>query len=95
MNPHGFPSRMTVGKLFEVIAGKAAALSMETIDSTAYEERDIDKIEKVLMLNDLNYEGEDIFYSGTTGEQLSAYIFSGVVFYQKLKHMVQDKIHAR
>lgn len=42
-----------------------------------------------------NYNGKDIFYSGLTGEPLEAYVYSGPVYYQKLKHMVQDKMHAR
>lgn len=42
-----------------------------------------------------HYQGKDFFYSGITGEPLEAYIYSGPVYYQKLKHMVQDKIHAR
>ena len=50
---------------------------------------------QALISNGLSYTGKDAYYSGVTGEPLDAYIFSGPVFYQKLKHMVVDKIHAR
>ena len=42
-----------------------------------------------------NLQGKDMLYNGLTGEPLEAYIFFGPVYYQKLKHMVVDKMHAR
>lgn len=42
-----------------------------------------------------NYMGKDMLTSGITGQQLSAYIYFGPIYYQKLKHMVLDKMHAR
>lgn len=42
-----------------------------------------------------SFDGKDLLYSGTTGEMLNAYVFSGPIFYQRLKHCVQDKMHAR
>ncbi|KAJ8971880.1 hypothetical protein NQ314_000493 [Rhamnusium bicolor] len=80
MNPHGYPSRMTVGKLIELLAGKAGL---------------VEDVSEELIKHGFNYQGKDVFYSGITGEPLEAYIYSGPVYYQKLKHMVQDKIHAR
>lgn len=50
---------------------------------------------EALIRNGMNYTGKDCLYSGATGKILDAYIFSGPVFYQKLKHMVLDKMHAR
>ena len=50
---------------------------------------------ETLIRHGINYTGKDVLYSGTSGEPLDAYIFSGPVFYQKLKHMVLDKMHAR
>lgn len=52
-------------------------------------------VSEELARHGFNYQGKDFFYSGLTGEPLEAYIYSGPVYYQKLKHMVQDKIHAR
>lgn len=42
-----------------------------------------------------NYLGKDMLTSGITGQQMSAYIYFGPIYYQKLKHMVLDKMHAR
>lgn len=52
-------------------------------------------VSEELAKHGFNYQGKDVFYSGITGEPLEAYIYSGPVYYQKLKHMVQDKMHAR
>jgi len=100
MNPHGFPSRMTVGKLLELLVGKAGVYEGRQGYSSAFGEEhgSADNAEgaaEALIRSGLNYTGKDIFYSGTSGEPLDAYIFSGPVFYQKLKHMVLDKAHAR
>ncbi|KAK9870478.1 hypothetical protein WA026_008036 [Henosepilachna vigintioctopunctata] len=95
MNPHGFPSRMTVGKLIELLAGKAGLVEGKFHYGTAFEGSKVHDLNEELTRNGFHYEGKDVFYSGITGEILEAYIFSGPVYYQKLKHMVQDKIHAR
>ncbi|XP_034950653.1 DNA-directed RNA polymerase III subunit RPC2 [Chelonus insularis] len=95
MNPHGFPSRMTVGKLIELLAGKAGVLKGEFHYGTAFGGSKVSDICEELAKNGYNYLGKDMFYSGITGEPLQAYIYSGPVYYQKLKHMVQDKMHAR
>ena len=100
MNPHGFPSRMTVGKLLELLVGKAGVYEGRQGYSSAFGEEhgSADTAEataEALLRNGLNYTGKDSFYSGANGEPLDAYIFSGPVFYQKLKHMVLDKAHAR
>lgn len=100
MNPHGFPSRMTVGKMIEIVAGKAGALEGREAYGSAFGEAtgNADKIEDVcrqLVKRGYSYNGKDYFTSGTTGEPIKGYIFAGPVFYQKLKHMVVDKMHAR
>ena len=100
MNPHGFPSRMTVGKLLELLVGKAGVYEGRQALASAFGEEhgSADTAEAAaqeLIRNGLNYTGKDVLYSGTSGEPLDAYIFSGPVFYQKLKHMVLDKAHAR
>lgn len=95
MNPHGYPSRMTVGKLIELLSGKAGTLEGKFHYGTAFGGSKVQDVSDELMRHGYNYQGKDIFYSGITGEPLEAYIYSGPVYYQKLKHMVQDKIHAR
>ncbi|CAL7942914.1 unnamed protein product [Xylocopa violacea] len=95
MNPHGFPSRMTVGKLIELLAGKAGVIKGEFHYGTAFGGSKVEDVCEELIKHGYNYLGKDFFYSGITGEPLQAYIYSGPVYYQKLKHMVQDKMHAR
>ena len=95
MNPHGFPSRMTVGKMIELIAGKAALLEGRFAYGTAFGGDKVSDINECLIRHGYNYNGKDAMYSGITGEALEAYIFFGPVYYQKLKHMVLDKMHAR
>jgi DNA-directed RNA polymerase III subunit RPC2 len=100
MNPHGFPSRMTVGKLIELLVGKAGVYEGRQAYASAFGEEfnstdTPDTASEALIRNGLNYMGKDIYYSGTSGEPLDAYVFSGPVFYQKLKHMVLDKMHSR
>jgi DNA-directed RNA polymerase III subunit RPC2 len=95
MNPHGFPSRMTVGKLIELLAGKAGVQSGVFKDATAFSGEPVEFLSRELVRHGFNYAGKDCLTSGITGEMLNAYIFEGPVYYQKLKHMVADKMHAR
>ena len=95
MNPHGFPSRMTVGKLMELLGGKAGVLEGKFHYGTAFGGSKVDDICDELVKNGYNYQGKDILTSGITGEPLEAYIYHGPVYYQKLKHMVLDKMHGR
>ncbi|KAF7683458.1 DNA-directed RNA polymerase III subunit RPC2 [Astathelohania contejeani] len=95
MNPHGFPSRMTVGKILELLSGKAAVLEGCLEDATAFCENKCEEISKALIKHGYSYSGKDILMDGISGKMFSAYIFFGPVYYQKLKHMVADKIHAR
>lgn len=95
MNPHGFPSRMTVGKMIELIAGKAAVLDGRFAYGTAFGGDRMCDISESLIRHGFSYTGKDLITSGITGEPLTAYIFFGPVYYQKLKHMVLDKMHAR
>ena len=95
MNPHGFPSRMTVGKLIELLAGKAGVLDGKFHYGTAFGGDKVADVSEDLVRHGFNYSGKDYLTSGITGEPLSVYIFTGPVYYQKLKHMVMDKMHAR
>lgn len=95
MNPHGFPSRMTVGKLIELMAGKAGVLEGHFGYGTAFGGDKVEDVCGALVEHGFNYSGKEFVTSGITGEPLTAYIFFGPVYYQKLKHMVLDKMHAR
>jgi DNA-directed RNA polymerase III subunit RPC2 len=100
MNPHGFPSRMTVGKMIELVSGKAAVFEGRQGYGSAFGEQfgNADRVEvacSTLVKYGYSYVGKDILTSGITGEPLESYVFMGPVFYQKLKHMVMDKMHAR
>ncbi|CAK9196787.1 unnamed protein product [Sphagnum troendelagicum] len=100
MNPHGFPSRMTVGKMIELLGGKAGVMSGRFHYGSAFGEPSghadtVSAISETLVNHGFSYSGKDFIYSGITGYPLQAYIFMGPVYYQKLKHMVLDKMHAR
>uniref|UniRef100_A0A1A7W707 DNA-directed RNA polymerase subunit beta n=2 Tax=Iconisemion striatum TaxID=60296 RepID=A0A1A7W707_9TELE len=95
MNPHGYPSRMTVGKLIELLAGKAGVLDGRFHYGTAFGGSKVKDVCEDLIRYGYNYQGKDFVTSGITGEPLEAYIYFGPVYYQKLKHMVLDKMHAR
>lgn len=95
MNPHGFPSRMTVGKMLELVSGKAALLEGAYADATAFKNNEVREVCEVLTRSGYSYSGKDVFTSGTSGEPFEAYIFYGPIFYQRLKHMVADKMHCR
>ena len=98
MNPHAIPSRMTIGQLIECVMGKTCCLLGRYGDATPFS-KFADKNLKNLMdtLQSLGFEraGNEILYNGRTGEQLSTEIFIGPTYYQRLKHMVDDKTHSR
>ena len=95
MNPHGFPSRMTVGKMIELLGGKAAVFDGKLKDGTCFAGDSVEGLCKILTEHGFSYSGKDYLTCGQSGEPLQAYIFMGPVYYQKLKHMVMDKMHAR
>jgi DNA-directed RNA polymerase III subunit RPC2 len=95
MNPHGFPSRMTVGKMIELIAGKAGVLDGLRRYGSAFGGDSVEDCSQTLIRHGYSYGGKELMTSGITGEPLRSYVFFGPVYYQKLKHMVMDKMHAR
>lgn len=95
MNPHGFPSRMTVGKLKELMAGKSAVIKGGIHDATVFGGTSLEEMESILIKRGFHLKSKEIMTSGITGEPLKAYIYFGPIYYQKLKHMVLDKIHGR
>ena len=95
INPHAFPSRMTVGMMMESITGKAAAIRGKKADASAFVGEKMDDVKDVMGAAGFKYSGKEIMYDGRTGKQFPVEVFIGVVYYQKLHHMVADKIHAR
>src|SRR5208337_5166918 len=86
---------MTVGQFIESIAGKAGALRGSLVDGSAFAGEDIEDLEKVLKERGFEATGREVMYDGKTAKKFAADVFIGVVYYQKLHHMVADKIHAR
>ncbi len=95
INPHAIPSRMTIGQFLESMAGKVAAARGKWVDGTPFSNERPEKLKQALIRLGFNPSGRELFYNGITGERFAADIFVGVVYYQKLHHMVADKIHAR
>ncbi|BFZ58330.1 DNA-directed RNA polymerase I subunit rpa2 [Savitreella phatthalungensis] len=99
INPHAFPSRMTIGMFVESIAGKAGALKGCAQDATPFtfseQETAADFFGKQLAEQGFNYHGNEPMYSGVTGEEFKADIYIGLVYYQRLRHMVNDKFQVR
>jgi len=95
INPHAFPSRMTVGMMMESITGKAAAIRGRKVDASAFVGEKMEDVKGVMEDAGFKYSGKEIMYDGRTGKRFPVEVFLGVVYYQKLQHMVADKIHAR
>ena len=95
INPHAIPSRMTIGQLKETLLGKVLLQLGLFGDGTSFGELDIKDICKELQKVGYESRGEEILYDGLSGEQLASNIFIGPAFYQRLKHMVNDKQHSR
>lgn len=99
INPHAFPSRMTIGMFVESLAGKAGALHGIAQDATPWmfseDDTPADFFGEQLRKAGYNYHGNEPMYSGATGEELRADIYIGCVYYQRLRHMVNDKFQVR
>ena len=95
LNPHAIPSRMTIGQLKETILAKVLLSLGLYGDGTSFGELAVDAICEQLLKNGYETNGNELLYNGLTGEQHECSIFTGPVFYQRLKHMVLDKQHSR
>lgn len=95
LNPHSIPSRMTIGHLLEMIGGKAGAASGKIIDGTPFNSTSQEELENMLTEHGFRNDGMEIFYDGINGKRIEGAIFTGVIPYQKLYHVVSHKIQAR
>ena len=95
INPHAIPSRMTINQLLEVILGKSACMGGFLGDATPFQNNDISEFSEVLEGFGYEKNGDEVMYSGITGDQIKTSIFIGPTFYQRLKIMVDDKKHSR
>ena len=95
INPHAIPSRMTIGQLKETLLGKVLIELGLFGDGTSFGDFDIKDICSELIKTGYEAHGNELLYNGLTGEQHECSVFMGPVFYQRLKHMVNDKAHSR
>ena len=95
VNPHAIPSRMTINQLLEVVLGKSAAIGGFLGDATPFQNNDIHDYASLLQKYGYDEWGDEVLYSGITGEQLKTRIFIGPTYYQRIKLIVSDKMHSR
>lgn len=101
INPHAFPSRMTIGMLIESMAGKSGALNGMFQDATPFSFHEsgdkvaVDYFGEQLQQAGYNYYGSEPLYSGVSGCLMQADLYIGLVYYQRLRHMVSDKYQVR
>jgi DNA-directed RNA polymerase subunit B' len=94
-NPHSIPGRMTVGYLMELLTGKIGALSGKIMDGTGFGGTNVNDLEEQLKALGFRYDGKETIYNGITGKLMEVKIFIGAMYYQKLKYMVGNRMHAR
>lgn len=95
INPHAIPSRMTIAHLIECLLSKVASLKGMEGDATPFTEVTVDSVSDLLREHGYQSRGFEVMYHGHTGRKLRAQVFFGPTYYQRLRHMVDDKIHAR
>jgi DNA-directed RNA polymerase subunit B len=86
---------MTIGQFVESLAGKVASLRGEPVDGTPFSNEHPEQLRDALLKLGFAHSGSEVFYNGIDGKRFMADVYVGVVYYQKLHHMVADKMHAR
>lgn len=95
INPHAIPSRMTIGHLVEALLSKVSCIHGNEGDATPFNEVTVEHISALLKEQGYQSRGLEVLYNGHTGQKLRAQVYFGPTYYQRLKHMVDDKIHSR
>ncbi|KAF2751539.1 beta and beta-prime subunits of DNA dependent RNA-polymerase [Sporormia fimetaria CBS 119925] len=95
INPHAIPSRMTIAHLVECLLSKVGAIKGQEGDATPFTDVTVESISELLVQHGYQKRGFEVMYNGHTGKKLRAQVFLGPTYYQRLRHMVDDKIHAR
>lgn len=95
INPHAIPSRMTVAHLIECLLSKVSTLTGLEGDASPFTDVTVEAISELLRQHGYQSRGFELLYHGHTGKKLMAQCFFGPTYYQRLRHMVDDKIHAR
>ncbi|MFH1663435.1 MAG: DNA-directed RNA polymerase subunit B [archaeon] len=95
LNPHSIPSRMTIGHLIEMLGGKAGSLKGKEIDGTPFSSVSQKEIGRMLEEKGFRADGKEVFYDGLSGKKIEGEIFTGVVAYRRLFHMVAHKMQSR
>ena len=95
-NPHGLPTRMTIGQLLEAMSNKLGLQLGTFVDATPFTTSNrVSDLRTEMILRGFEPHGHEMLYNGETGEMMEANIFMGPIYYQRLKHMVEDKINYR
>lgn len=95
MTPHAIPKRMTIGQFIECIFSKVGVVAGSELDATPFRKVEIERITEIMDSLGYSGAGTEVLYNGKTGEQMDTRIFIGPVFYHRLKHLTEDKIHGR
>ena len=95
VNPHAIPSRMTIAQLIECLLGKVVVFQGCEGDATPFTDVTVEDISMRLHAMGYQRHGNEALYQGHTGRPLNARVFIGPTFYQRLKHLVDDKVHSR
>ena len=95
LNPLGVPSRMNIGQVLEVHLGFAAKKLGWKVETPVFDGATLDDIKETLVAAGVDEDGKSVVYDGRTGERFDNRVTVGYMYYLKLHHLVDDKIHAR
>ena len=95
LNPQGVPSRMNIGQVLELHLGIAAKKLGIKVATPVFDGATIEDIEAIMAEAGMNKDGKEVLFDGRTGEPFENKITVGIMYFVKLSHMVDDKLHAR
>jgi len=96
VNPHAFPSRMTIGQFLETMSTKVGVNVGSLVDGTPFSTQNrVEEVKELLLKAGYHSYAHENMYNGQTGEMFQAEVFMGPTYYLRLKHMVEDKINYR